>query len=181
MSNILEDNVVYYTIVKRKGLDFLKSKNSNERLETLQSRYVLDSMLNYFNLTKGVICKTALGKPYFKSKNVFFNYSHSNNFIACAISKCDVGIDIEETDRIINETMIKICDFDKDSALEELVKREAFCKMTGDGIASFFDENNFIDVDNISKTIHTKDYICSVYSNCISPIFKFININKNYI
>lgn len=178
LKKTFNNNTVYYTIINKNKINFKITKKSNERLETLQSRYVLNCMLNYFNIKKSTICKTKLGKPYFKDKNIFFNYSHSNNFIACAISNYDVGIDIEETNRVINDTMIKICHFDKEKKLEELVKREAFCKLTGEGIAMFFNKNNFKNIEKNSITIKNKDYICSICSNCSKPSFQYIDIKE---
>lgn len=176
MERILNNNTVYYTIINKNKLDIILPENSKERLETLQSKYVLNCMLNFFEIEKSDIFKTNLGKPYFKNKNIFFNYSHSNNFIACAISNYNVGVDIEETDRIINDTMVKICNFSENNKLEELVKREAFCKCTGKGISMFFDKNNFKNIDKNSKVINTKDYICSIYSECFNPSFQFVDI-----
>lgn len=173
----LNNNTIYYIIVNKNKLNFKVNKNSKERLETLQSRYVLNFMLKYFGIKSEPICKTKLGKPYFKNSNIFFNYSHSKNFIACAISNYNIGIDIEETDRVITDTMVKICNFNKNSnKLEELVKREAFCKLTGNGIAMFFDKNNFKNIDINNITIKNKEYICSICSDCSYPVFQSINI-----
>ena len=172
----LNNNTIYYTIVSKKGLNFKTIKNTNERLETKQAKYILDCMLSQFGIKERSIYKTKLGKPYFRNINVFFNYSHSNNYIACAISNHNVGIDIEETNRIINNTMIKICDFEKGNELRELVKREAFCKLTGKGIAMFFDKNNFKNIDKKCTTIETKEYICTICGDCENPLFQSINI-----
>jgi len=170
----LDNNTVYYTIINKNKFDFEIDINSKEKLETLQSKYILNCMLNYFGIQESPICKTKLGKPYFKNQNIFFNYSHSNNYIACAISNYNVGIDIEEADRIISDTMVKICKFNKNTALEDFVKREAFCKLTGNGIAMFFDKNNFKNVSSIS--IKNKDYICSICSEYSNFILKCVDI-----
>lgn len=176
LNKILNNNTIYYTIVNKNKLNFNVSKNSKERLETLQSKYVLNCMLNYFGIQVSPICKTKLGKPYFKDQNIFFNYSHSNNFIVCAISNYNIGVDIEETNRVISEAMVKICNFNQDNKLEELVKREAFCKLTGDGIAMFFDKNNFRNINNNSITINAKEYICSICTDCSNPFFQSVDI-----
>lgn len=175
--NTLNKNIIYYTILNKKDLNLKIKKCEKEKLETLQSKFILKRMLNYFNIEDDIIIKTNLGKPYFKNINVFFNYSHSNNYIACAISNYEVGIDIEETDRLINNTMFKICKFNIDTSLEEFVKREAFCKLTGAGIASFFDIDKFKKSDKKNIIIKEKEYICSIYSNCHNPSFKSINVN----
>lgn len=38
----------------------------------------------------------AQGKPYFKSGGVFFNLSHSHEYVLCALSPCEVGCDVEK-------------------------------------------------------------------------------------
>lgn len=35
------------------------------------------------------------GKPYFETGNVQFSLAHSGNFAVCAVSDCEVGVDIE--------------------------------------------------------------------------------------
>lgn len=172
----LNNNTVYYTIINNINFDFKIDINSKERLETLQAKYVLKCMLDYFGIQEDTICRTKLGKPYLKNRNIFFNYSHSTNFIACAISNYDVGIDIEETDRIVTDSMTKVCNLNHNNKLELLVKREAFCKLTGNGIAMIFDEKNFMNIEKNSTTINTKEYICSICSNCSNPSFQFVDI-----
>lgn len=176
MNNNINNKTVYYTIINKDKLAFLDIYESIERLETLQSHYVLKCMLNKFGIQESSFSKTKIGKPHFKNRNIFFNYSHSNNYIACAISKFNVGVDIEETDRSINDVMIKICDFTYDNPLEELVKREAYCKLTGEGIAMFFNKNNFKNINKGSMTINTHEYICSICSDCNDPLFQFVDI-----
>ena len=171
MKNSFNKNVIYYTIINKNQLNFIKPNITDEKSETLQSKYILNHMLDYFNIPKGEIKKTALGKQFFKDKHIFFNYSHSNNFIACAISKYNVGIDIEETNRIITDAMINICGFSKDTSLEEFVKREALCKLTGNGILEFFDKNYFQNTHKNNLVIKNKKYVCVICSSCLNPIY----------
>lgn len=179
-----DNNTIYYTIINKKELDFINTKNTEEKIATLQAKYVLNCMLDYFNIPKSEIVKTELGKPFFKDQAIYFNYSHSTNFIACAISKYNVGIDIEETNRVITDTMIKVCNFNKDSSLEEFVKREAFCKLTGNGITAFFDNSTYENTTKNCFIIKNKKYICAIWSDCLKPLYIKQNLKfnkKNYI
>lgn len=181
MKKIFDNNVIYYTIINKKKLDFINIKTNDKNLETWQSRYILNHMLDYFNISKGEIKKADSGKPFFKDKHIYFNYSHSDNFIACAISTSDVGIDIEETNRIITDDMVKTCNFNKDASLEDFVKREAFCKLTGNGIADFFDKKNFQNIDKNCLVIKKKKYICAIcISNLNSRKLNFISPQNLY-
>lgn len=174
MKNIMKDDVVYYTIINKDNIDI--KANFLKRQETLQGRYILNAMLDYFGLEKESIYITKLGKPYFLNQNVFFNYSHSKRFVACTISKKNVGIDIEDSDRILTDTMIKRCNLTQDDKLKELVQREAFCKLTGEGIAIIFNSQNFKNIDKNSLVIKNNDYICAICSELQNPVFEFIEI-----
>ena len=133
-------------------------------------------MLEHLGINATKIYTSASGKPFFNKSNIYFNYSHSNNFIACAVSLNEVGIDIEENDRLVNKSTVKICGLNCTNPLEELIKRESFCKMTGQGIALIFDKNNFKDLDKYCRLFITKEYTCSICSKEIKPVYKFINI-----
>lgn len=176
LTTVFNSDVIYYTII---GMDELKCNlphESNRRPETIKSEYVLFRMLNKLGINKTEINTSTLGKPFFNNNKIYFNYSHSNNYIACAISLENVGIDIEENTRVINKTMISICDLDASYPLAEFTKRESFCKLTGEGIAIFFDKNNFKDIDNYCKLITTEKYTCSICSKIANPIYKYIDI-----
>ena len=38
----------------------------------------------------------AQGKPYFKDSGVYFNISHSEEYVVCALAPCEVGCDVEQ-------------------------------------------------------------------------------------
>ena len=93
------------------------------------------------------ISETENGKPYLEDfPDVFFNISHCEGYVACAVSDCPVGIDIQNITRFNSSVAKKICtkeeldkinkSTDKDSAFTKLwTKKEAALKMKGTGIA----------------------------------------------
>ena len=85
---------IYYRIVN-KSID--KSKN-----ETELSYIILKDMLKKLKQNEDLIELSENGKPYFKNSNLFFNYSHSKNYILVGISSSEIGVDIEEN-RIISD------------------------------------------------------------------------------
>ena len=91
---MIENNIIYYSIVNKKNIKIADTSQNNE---TKQAQSVLKRMLDYFNLKMPEIEVSKDGKPFFKGSKIFFNYSHSKKYIACAISLTEVGIDIEET------------------------------------------------------------------------------------
>ena len=170
----MKNNVIYYTIIKKEKY----KTNESFTTETLQAQNILYEMLDYLNIKHYPIYRTKLGKPYFKNVNLHFNYSHSQNYIVCAISNVNIGVDIEETNQQINDVMIKKCGFDSNNKLEDFVRREAFCKLTGKGIAHFFDKSTFLKNKNDYLIVKNKNYICSIYSKSKNFTFEFIQIKK---
>lgn len=158
--NVYEDEIVYYTIVKKDDMP--------GDCDTKKARYLLGWMLNYFGMYCPAISVSEHGKPYFKDLDVCFNYSHSKSYIACAISSCDVGIDIEDSDRKVSDTVSKkyldgeVADKEK---LVKWVQKEAYSKFVGLGIPIIRD----ISLSNIfdkSIIVRNEDYVCCVCSDC---------------
>ena len=133
-----EERIVYYSIFNKKDIIVT---DTSDRLETKQAQVVLKKMLDYFNLKIPEIYTISNGKPYFKDLNIYFNYSHSKNYIACAISYYEVGIDIEETTRKINDDIAKkYLDnvIGNEKRIETWVKKEAYSKLKGLGFQMKF-------------------------------------------
>ena len=42
------------------------------------------------------VIKNKYGKPYFEKENIYFNLSHSKEYIAAAFYKKEIGIDIQD-------------------------------------------------------------------------------------
>lgn len=95
------------------------------------------------------------GKPYLRGeKNLYFNISHSKNYVVCAFSDKEVGIDIQVhkkgkgdiaqrffsiEDRVLMEKMA-----DEGRSSEEIffsiwTVKEAYMKLTGEGMRQGFD------------------------------------------
>lgn len=119
------------------------------------------------------------GKPYIANKNLFFSISHSHEYVIAAISNRKIGIDIEKIRKtplntinyFANEKEKKQIIKSKDQ-LKSIYKlytlKEAYIKMIGLNINSFFDVEFLINNDKI---------VCS--DNNIEA--KFITNVDNYI
>lgn len=66
--------------------------------EILKEDYGMEGMLP--------ILRDEMGKPYFQGNPIYFNISHSGEYLALAVSKYPVGVDIQET-RSIREGMYR--------------------------------------------------------------------------
>ncbi|MDR1974800.1 MAG: 4'-phosphopantetheinyl transferase superfamily protein [Bacteroidales bacterium] len=96
------------------------------------------------------------GKPILKDSNIFFNISHSNDYVAVAFAKTPTGIDMEKTVEMPRQTllsmgekvfspkemsmMVEWADRAKDEELQKIFTqmwtiKESFVKATGAGLA----------------------------------------------
>ena len=172
-----ECKIVYYSIVNKK--DIIVDNTSN-RLETIQARIVLRKMLDYFNLKLSEIYITPNGKPFFKDSNIFFNYSHSKNYVACAISNYEIGIDIEEISRIVSDDIAKkYLNNEKNNLkrIETWVKKEAYSKLKGLGFQIKFQNIKLSEITEKNFFISGKEYMCSIYCDNVDIEFKELDFN----
>ena len=91
------------------------------------------------------------GKPYFSSNcEIFFNISHSSNYVACVIGNRPVGIDIEKARKgrqnlakrffdVSEAEWIKECDSDQ-RFFRIWTLKEAYGKATGQGVLDILDK-----------------------------------------
>ena len=88
---------------------------------------------------------TKNGKPYIKDNPFYFSLSHSGNFAAAAVSDFPVGIDIETIGEIKDSVIKRVCSDEetayinktsRDSFYKIWTYKEAYLKMTGDGICA---------------------------------------------
>jgi len=103
------------------------------------------------------------GKPYLENSKIKFNYSHSKNYIACALSFAEVGCDIEDEFNVTKEGSELVLDSSTNRIRKAWVKRESYCKLLGK-----FDKETFrnVDLNNIDKNFYAvsnNKYDCSVY------------------
>lgn len=174
----MDDNkFVYYSIIKKSDIKVDKIIN---KLETNQAITLLKKQLNYLDLKLPEICISANGKPYFKNSNLFFNYSHSKNYIACAVSFYEVGIDIEETTRNINDNIAKKY-LDNVSGnkkrIETWVKKESYSKLKGLGLKIGFQNIKLSEIKTKNLYIKEKKYMCSIYCDNEDVFFKELSFN----
>lgn len=74
----------------------VKQNADNMLVGTVLAKYML---LKYFQIpfSKQHISYGRYGKPYLRDyPNVYFNISHSGQFVACAVSDRPIGVDIQE-------------------------------------------------------------------------------------
>ena len=95
------------------------------------------------------------GKPYFAEGDLRFSISHTKNYVFCALSEKNIGIDAEEKDRKINllladkilspkeKDRYKQAENKHHALLKLWVLKEASGKLTGEGINGFPNHTDF--------------------------------------
>jgi len=149
------------TRIKKSGRYFHeKDRNLSVGVEVL-----LNHALYKIGVTNPIFDTDKYGKPYLKNySDVFFNLSHSQKYVACAVSDSPVGVDIEYvTDIELNlakhffygtEYEYILNNNDQKKAFFELwVLKESYMKMTGLGFRLALDEF-CIEINDKIELIH---------------------------
>ncbi|MGN0106617.1 MAG: 4'-phosphopantetheinyl transferase family protein [Hominilimicola sp.] len=129
---------------KTDRLMFRKDKMLSLAADALMRKALSDREIEDFTLEYG-----KNGKPYIRDKNIYFNLSHSENTVMCAVSDMEIGCDVEKVTDIDLEIAKR---FFHSAEYEMLVKartdeekrdmffrlwtlKESFLKATGLGMA----------------------------------------------
>jgi len=95
----LEEYKTFLTKLKQEKQDkILNILNDNDKKRSILGEILLIKLLNEMDIDYNSISiiKNKYGKPYIENLDLFFNISHSKDFVVCAISKNEIGIDIEK-------------------------------------------------------------------------------------
>ncbi len=126
---------------------------------------LLNHALDKIGVTDSIFDIDEYGKPFLKNyPDIYFNLSHSENYVACAVSDSPVGVDIEyihDIDLNIAKHYFYGSEYDyilnndnKEKAFFDLwVLKESYMKMTGLGFRLALDEF-CIEISDEIKLIH---------------------------
>ena len=110
---------------KTDKLIFRKDKMLSLAADALLKNALSDREIEDFTLEYG-----KNGKPYIRDKNIYFNLSHSENTVMCAVSDMEIGCDVEK----VTDIDIEIAKRFFHSAEYEMLARE----QTGEGKRDIF-------------------------------------------
>lgn len=191
-NNLSTDLSLYDNIDKNRLEKIKKSSNNLFKKEQLGSSLLLNDILeNYFfmDITKVEYIYNEFGKPYIKDSNLYFSLSHSNGVIALAVSKEEIGLDIELikdvkdnlAHKVMNEAEYNIykglSKNDKISYFYEVwTSKEAYVKKLGSAL-TLNPSNINIDSDVILKNINISN---SQYMIALTDA-TYITIDERYI
>jgi len=116
----------------------LKIFYTNKKISSFN--FLKNIFLQYFNLklTEKDIIKSKTGKPFLKNSNLFFNISHTDNFLIIAVSDCETGIDVECLNRKVSFAVAEKYFKDEYNNVNELIKlwtiKESLLKFFGKSV-----------------------------------------------
>ncbi|MBE6499235.1 MAG: 4'-phosphopantetheinyl transferase superfamily protein [Methanobrevibacter thaueri] len=157
---------------------------------------LLDKLLCEEGITNPVFEYGKYGKAYISNyENIYFNMSHSNKLVACAISDSEVGIDIEMCDPTIDLNIAKHYFYNSEyeniqkskNQLNEFFKywvlKESYMKYTGEGFNKKLDSfeiiiNNEITLKNNPENIKFSLFEIKNYKLAISSKYPVKKIKK---
>ena len=118
--------------------------------------YTVSQVLEQLNETLDLkIYYGGNGKPYLQDYSVYFNLSHSGNYVICAVSPREVGVDIQEYKKVDMERLARRFFSEEEQTILEgrmdgqekrklfyqlWTRKEAYGKLTGKGIAAVIDK-----------------------------------------
>lgn len=175
-------NDFYLRIPKQKRMQIDKYKNYEAKTRTLVAEILLNNLLASQNISyqNTKYFNNKYGKPYLKNSELFFNVSHSSDYVITTISNKEIGIDIEK----VRKTSLKVINqfatskekkyiLSSDENIEERIfkiytLKEAYFKMLGTNL------NHILEIEFIIKND-------KVYCSDKNVKVGFINDVKGYI
>lgn len=143
IENFNEDEILLFLnkIPKAKREKIDNYKNKQRRKQSIVAEMILSNLLykNGINYDEIKITYNENGKPYISNFDLYFNISHSYNFVLVAISKNEIGVDIEKIrniDKRVSKKISKEPSTEKilcksEDILKAFVLKEAYLKLRG--------------------------------------------------
>jgi len=166
--------------------DKIKSLANDElKRESIVGEYLLiKGLKQFFNIDYNniEIIKNSKGKPFIKDKNIYFSISHTDNFVVCALSNKEIGIDVEKIKEVNLKTIKLFASerernyiiYNKNKLWEHYFRiytlKEAYVKMLAKDLTNIkenelgFINNNICSNDKnvFIKSIKYKNYIIGI-------------------
>lgn len=150
-----------------------KLLRKEDRLSSMAVGVLLSMMTNERRVE---IIRKKNGKPFLK--NNFVSITHSNNYVGCAVSDQDVGIDIEDENNVTQMVISSVCNEQEQKIIEKYglagrfwTVKEAESKLLNEDLYSLpktnirFSQNKLIDTNRkevslVSLNLSENDNLC---------------------
>lgn len=142
----------------------------------LLARYAIST---HFSISNSLICfsRNEFGKPYAVNLPIHYNISHSGEYVVCAISSSNVGIDVEQITTInidIAQQFFSSIEYEfliskdekhmKDIFFDLWTLKESYIKWNGKGLS--------IPLDSFSLVFNEAGIVLLDNSHSLKPYFK---------
>lgn len=78
------------------------------------------------------------GKPYIlQFPSIYFSFSHCSKGLTCAISDCEIGIDIQDQVSLDNSLLHNVCSEKEIAKLQESKHQDQLCMITAQELKNF--------------------------------------------
>lgn len=149
---------------------YYKKYESSHRIDSIS--FLSEILKLEYNIYNYEIIKNNNGKPYLKENTLYYNISHKKNFIVIAISKKEIGIDVEEyiSNKNYDLTILnyyytsserKIIKNNAKLMIEYWTKKESYIKLVGGRLSDI--KSLDISTKKINQnTIYVDNYIITL-------------------
>jgi 4'-phosphopantetheinyl transferase len=131
-------NYWFNLMPKERKIKIDKSSNINDKKLSLGAGVLLYNGLNHFKIINPKFIYNLNGKPYIENSNIYFNISHKNEYVICAFSDKEIGVDIEKISSFSNNLINKVFNKEEIYFNNNYSKlwtiKESFMKYLGTGI-----------------------------------------------
>lgn len=136
----------------------------------ISSKELLDSVFDRYNIKDRTLKYGEYGKPYLASGDLFFNLSHCDDMVVCAVCDREVGVDVQKID--FRENVIKkVCSPEEAAEIktpEDFTKiwvlKESFAKCDGRGLSYGLKNINTKDLKD-SEVFRIGDFLVATCYN----------------
>lgn len=179
-----EIDIFYNKLTKYKKEKISKYINYTKKKSSIIGEILLKDLLIKYNISyKDLIFITnKYGKSYIKNNDIYFNISHSFDYVITIISNKEIGVDIEKIRKTpLNTINYFATDNEKEYILssennieERIFKiytlKEAYFKMKGENLNKIFDVEFIIDDNKVycSDSNVNVGFICDIEGYIIS-------------
>lgn len=145
-------NSVFYKLSSSQK-EYILAKPKEKQEQSIAVRALLDKLLSKEGASADVSCLMfdVDGRPQLDGrKDIFISLSHSDNMIACAVSKCPVGIDVQAVCKVSDKLVDRVCtpyekEYIEQNGAEAFIKiwtaKEAYKKASGVNFAETVKDN----------------------------------------
>lgn len=149
---------------KEKKIELNLVKNEKARNKSIVSWYLLYCALKDTGITNYSVNFGENGKPYLVDLPYYFNISHSDDVVLCALSKNEVGIDIQKIKPVSESLLKKVLSKNELKTVKNSLSdffwywtvKESFFKQSGKGISEEFFKTDFSPFFNKKNFLYGK-------------------------